>query len=257
LLAEAVHEALGLHGGGERKSSLIINNPHVRRRERPGKLAASTVAAKSEPKPALSKTIPEPPKAKEEVKSAQPALDFGKATSSAPVKKPVPALKRGGSSNSGIMQAFSKASTKVKQVDKPKPAAQNNDDTIIQAMSDDGEDDEDEVPQPKTRGASSRKSKKEREEELRQMMDEDETPIEEPVEEPVEEAPVKDEPAEVVTTSANGRRRGKRRITRKKQIMDEQGYLGMSSSWCDIFDRNLTIERSYNPGSRLGVFLGG
>ena len=112
------------------------------------------------------------------------------------------------------------------------------------ALSDDGEDDSELVPRPAA-GAAGRKSRKEREDELRRMMEEDDddddvdeaeekadTPMED-VEEPPEEVPerepevVKEEPAEVVSASSgDGRRRGKRRVMRKKQVMDEQGYLG-------------------------------
>ena len=214
---------------------------------------------KSETKPASSKSTPVPAKVKEETKksdtrksffgassapnkpkdetkAAPTPTDAEKPSSTAPVKKPAPALKRGGS---GIMQAFSKAATKVKKTDASQPATPSGDDSTAQPLSDDGEDDEVEMPKARVSATSGRKSKKEREEELRRMMEEDdeeeeeeeleereESPPEEPVEEPVVEEPVKEEKTEVVSASSDGRRRGKRRVMRKKQIMDDQGYLG-------------------------------
>ncbi len=57
-----------------------------------------------------------------------------------------------------------------------------------------------------------------------------ESPVEEPVEDEVEEVqeapPAKDEPKEIISASSDGRKRGKRRVMKKKQIMDDQGYLG-------------------------------
>jgi len=233
---------------------VAIKNSRVRRRERKGvgaKVSAASIArnVKQEAKPVLStssKPTPVAPKVKEASKPAQPSTDSDKLSTSAASKKAPPVLKRGGSSNSGIMQAFSKAATKVKK-DKgvSQPATPSGDDSSLHpTLSDDGEDDQ-EMPQPKIRATAGRKSRKEREEELRRMMDDDDeeeegqedkaaTPgeeleEEEPLEEPV--APKsQEEPAEVVTTAGDGRRRGKRRITRKKQIMDEQGYLG----WCSL-----------------------
>ena len=36
----------------------------------------------------------------------------------------------------------------------------------------------------------------------------------------------KPEPAEVVSNISNGRRRGRRRVMKKKSVMDEEGYFG-------------------------------
>lgn len=113
----------------------------------------------------------------------------------------------------------------------------------MQAMSDDGEDDSEVTGNPKAREATAQKSKREREAELRRMMEESDeepeekadTPMEEAPEEPdpepepepeAEAEPVKEGPPEIISASGDGRRRGKRRIMKKKQIMDEQGYLG-------------------------------
>lgn len=241
LLADTAQEAHGSRNGEDNLSGdrdYVITNPSVRRRERKG--AATNVAAtpagtkvtRKEIKSAFSKPAPAPSKLKEEVKASQPAPEAEKASSSAPAKKPTPSLKRGGSANSGIMQAFSKAATMAKK-EKPtsQPATPSGDDSSVQPMSDDGEDDS-EMPQPKARAGTGRKSRKEREEELRRMMeeeDEDEeeekAPSPEPEEEPPASPPAKEEPAEIMTTTSDGRRRGKRKIMRKKQIMDDQGYL--------------------------------
>ncbi|KAK3380124.1 DNA polymerase subunit Cdc27 [Lasiosphaeria ovina] len=260
LLADVAQEVLTLNGADERKASGTIANSHVRQRERKGGASvAAAVAAKpalkpsvkpalkqeakeSKPsffKPAPSSTStsapePAPPKVKEEAKSAQQSAETEKAAPSAPAKKPTPALKRGGSG--GIMQAFSKAATKVKKEATSQPATLSGDDSSVQPLSDDGEDDS-EMPLPKRRNVTEMsQSKKMREEELRRMMEDDDEEEEqdeeekaasedEPIEEPpVEPEPPKEEP-EVVTASSGGRRRGKRKIMRKKQIMDDDGYL--------------------------------
>jgi len=166
-------------------------------------------------------------------------------------KKPVPALSRGGSG--GIMQAFAKGATKPKKKQESQPTTPTGADNGSNlALSDDGEDEDDSelIPKP-TAAAAGRKSRKEREDELRRMMEDDEddeeaeekadTPMEDVGESP-EDVPEpqpdleKQEPAEVVATSSgDGRRRGKRRIMRKKQVMDEQGYLGMLDLRPDIW----------------------
>lgn len=243
----------------------------MRRRERKG-VAAKTTAApavdrtvkqepkavKSDPRAALSKAFASAkPKSevKEEAKPEIAPAESGKPAPGAENKKPTPALKRGGSNTSSIMQAFSKAATKVKRAETSQPATPSGDDSSAQPMSDDGEDDS-EMPQPVPRGAASRKTRKEREEELRRMMDADddeddededdasekraESPVEEPMDETADEPeapePAPAEPAEVVTTSTDGRRRGKRKVMRKKQVMDEQGYLGAISTLLSFQD---------------------
>jgi DNA polymerase delta subunit 3 len=217
-----------------------VRNPHVRRREGRGtipKASSSAAPVKaaltgSQPKPATQSNFAK--ESKDETSSANiPA-------SSNAAKKPIPSLKRGGSS--GIMQAFAKgAPAKPKKEEQP----QNSNLTL----SDDGEDDEDIIPKPRaaTESDGARKSRQQREAELRRMMDEDDeeedeendgdeadaredTPMgdaEEPVQEPEPEKE-KEEPAEIETIGDDGRRRGKRRVMRKKQIMDDQGYLGMT-----------------------------
>lgn len=271
MLADVAREALSLGNGDDRKTSAAVHNPYVRRRERKGP-AASLSAAVTNPVKQEVKVAPlklgatSSVKAKEEPKMAsQSTADTDKPSSSAPAKKP-PALKRGGSSNSSIMQAFSKAAavTKAKKEKTPSLAATpSGDDSSMQPLSDDGEDDD--MPQPKPRSTAGRKTKKEREEELRRMMDEmdededdddkastPDEPEEEPMEEPPAPEPVQEEPAELVSTSGNGRRRGKRKVMRKKQIMDEQGYLGMCPG---LVARHQLIKCSDYSGAGLGVIL--
>jgi hypothetical protein len=247
LLVDAANEFLTLDTSNYQKSLSPITNSSVRRRERQGaglKASAAAAAAVKPPAMANSKTLQAPAagKVKGEPRPAKPAQEIAeKASSSGAAKKAAPPLKRGGSS--GIMQAFSKAATKAtkpkKEAETPQLATPSGEDPAVQPLSDDGEEEE-ELPQPKPRSVSGLKSKKQREEELRKMMEEDdeeeeevsekeETPEDEPMEEePPAAEPVKEEEKEVVTASTNGRRRGRRRVMRKKQIMDDQGYLGMS-----------------------------
>ncbi|KAK4134178.1 hypothetical protein BT67DRAFT_310439 [Trichocladium antarcticum] len=240
LLADAANEVLGLGAGNDGNSIATITNPWVRRRERQGagpKTAAAS-AVKPRAKPIVSKVAQAlaPAKVKEEAKPPQPAQNTAdKTTSSAPTKKPAPTLKRGAGSG-GIMQAFSKAAAKPKKAQPAPTPPSGGDDSTMQAMSDDGEDDA-EMPQPKARRTSGSKSRKEREEALKRMMEEDDDEEEEPsekeespVEEPMEEEPpvpelAKEEETEIGTTSTNGRRRGRRKVMRKKQITDTEGYL--------------------------------
>ncbi|KAH8879434.1 hypothetical protein GQ53DRAFT_37880 [Thozetella sp. PMI_491] len=236
LLSEVARQVLVLQATDDspatRKLYGAIPNAHVRRRERKGFSGkAVPVPVKQEPK-LVEKHAAKPAAAaeavKEEAKSAAPTKEVASSSAPVPTKKPIPTLKK---ANSGIMQAFSKAAAKPSKPKAPKP--------VDTPMSDDGEDDE-EMPRPQVRqGASERKSRKEREDELRRMMDDDdddedeedpeekeeEDPMEEPVEEPPATEPAKEEPKEIVASSGDGRRRGKRRVMKKKQVMDDQGYL--------------------------------
>ncbi|KAF9881613.1 DNA polymerase subunit cdc27 [Colletotrichum karsti] len=221
-----------------------ITNPNVRRRDRKGKppvAAAATPAAKpvkKEPANVASKPAAEPKAedVKKEIgkKEAKPAAKESPFSTAASKKGSAPpTLKKSGSS--GIMGSFAKAAAKAasKPKEAPKKEEPVNDSP---ALSDDGEDDDDDIPaaKPSTDG---RRSRKEREADLKRMMEEEseEEPEEkekEPEDEPMEEAPEPEpetkkepEPSEVVASSGDGRRRGKRKVMKKKQIMDEQGYL--------------------------------
>ncbi|TLS27136.1 hypothetical protein PpBr36_04613 [Pyricularia pennisetigena] len=256
LLSDAAQQALQIASADDplelNRKLGNISNSQVRRRDRKGLAVPPPAAVKSEPKPSQPVKA-EPPKpqgvfgksnapAKDESKSqdtssAKSSQAASAASTQSDSKKPPSSMKRGGSG--GLMQAFAKAKPK-KKVELTVPSQTDT------AMSDDGEDDSEAVPAPRNAepadGAASRKTRKEREEELKRMMEEDDddveeekeredTPMEEPEEEP-EEAPAPEapkepeEPAEVVSASTgDGRRRGRKRVMRKKQIMDDQGYL--------------------------------
>ncbi|KAJ9149074.1 DNA polymerase delta subunit 3 [Pleurostoma richardsiae] len=209
-----------------------IISPYVRRRERKGAASAA--------QPAATAKIKDEPKVKEEAAPTPPGKEAAasaasSAASSAVTKKSTPGLKRGGSG--GIMQSFAKAAAMPKKPKSSQPATPSaaEDSGSMQALSDDGEDDSTAMPEPQEETATARNRRKEREAELRRMMEEDDeepeetpdTPMEEPEEEPpAEPEPEKEpEPAEVVSSTGDGRKRGKRRVMRKKQILDDQGYL--------------------------------
>ncbi|KAK7748920.1 CDC27 protein [Cytospora paraplurivora] len=222
-----------------------IHNPYVRRRERRG-LAQKPVAPPSKPsnaKPPAAKhasaTEPAPAaKAKEEAKADQKPTVKESTPVPSGANKPAPAPKRGASG--GIMQSFAKAASmpKKRKTTSQTAASSAVEDSSTQALSDDGEDDSAPAPEPQHESEATRKSRKERQEELRRMMEEDseddepekeDTPIDELEEEapaPEPEKKEEPEPAEVISNTADGRRRGKRRVMKKKTVMDDQGYLG-------------------------------
>ncbi|KAI1452739.1 DNA polymerase subunit Cdc27 [Annulohypoxylon moriforme] len=209
-----------------------IANPNVRRRERRGQISkpiASTPVPKAEPKQESKPTI-----AKEESKPAPQAGTKGPAPATTK-KSATASLKRQGSSG-GIGQMFAKAAARPK---KPaaKPVTETEDDQKM-ALSDDGEDDTEPTPGAEDESSSARQSRINRQAELRRMMEEsdEEEPEkpESPADEPMEEEPPEpepetepkaEEPAEIVSSTGDGRRRGRRRVTKKKQVMDDKGYL--------------------------------
>ncbi|KAI3401384.1 hypothetical protein diail_11468 [Diaporthe ilicicola] len=211
-----------------------VRNPYVRRRQRQGAgpRPAAVVSKVSEAKPPALKTAPATQVKEEAAPEQKPA-----SKESTPVlsgsKKPPPTLKRGASG--GIMQSFAKAASKPKKTSTPQPAtASAADDSPMQELSDDGEDDT--VPEPSNEDDTVRKTRKDRQEELKRMMEEEseeeepdneDTPMEEPEEfpEPEPQEDEKPEPAEVISSASNGRRRGKKRVMKKKTVMDDQGYL--------------------------------
>ncbi|KAK4165185.1 DNA polymerase subunit Cdc27 [Cladorrhinum sp. PSN259] len=235
LLVDAANEVLNISTEDDKKL-VPINNPYVRIRERRGPdlktaAVAKAPAAKQQPKTPAFKAAPAaaPAKVNEEPKPEPPMAEKPESTA----KKPAPALKRNASS--GIMAAFSKAAAKPKKEVKQEP---KKEEPPVQALSDDGEDDEEEVFESKPKSSSTSKTKKQREEELRRMMEDDEdeemeeksekaeSPEPEPMEEePPAPEPVTEEKSEIVESTANGRKRGKRKVMRKKQVMDDQGYL--------------------------------
>jgi len=231
-----------------------ISNPHVRRRTRKGPTPVKPGApTASKAQTAAAKPKAEAPAVKPKVEPKEKESNPGSVASKvkkeggessqestpAPSSKPTPSLKRGASG--GIAASFAKAANMPK-----KPAKKKEEDTAM-ALSDDGEADEDDIPAPKRKATddeATRKSRKEREEELRRMMEEDEEnesddeaeEKDDPVDQEMEEAPepepepapqekVKDEPAEVISSTEGGRRRGRRKVMQKKRILDDQGYM--------------------------------
>lgn len=168
------------------------------------------------------------------------------------------------------MQSFAKAASKPKKASTPQAtAASTADDSPMQELSDDGEDDT--VVEPKVEDDTARKTRKDRQEELKRMMEEEsedepdkeDTPMEEPEEEeipePEPEKEEKSEPAEVISSASNGRRRGKRRVMKKKTVMDDQGYLGelRSIGLCKTWNVYVDTEHSHGSRNWLGIFLRG
>ncbi|OAR01733.1 hypothetical protein LLEC1_08040 [Akanthomyces lecanii] len=214
-----------------------IYNPHTRRRERrKGVPAPASVPAAKKPEPTASSAVNPAAAAAPVKKEPSPSAPVKREAQSANSAKSAPAPKK--SAGGGIMQSFAKAAGKPP---KPKPIVKKEEDTAM-ALSDDGEADADDMPAAKKTAAeteSLRQAKRKREEDLRRMMEEDEdddeeednepedAEMEEPEPEP-EPEPVKEEekePAEVVSASSDGRRRGKRRVMKKKRILDDQGYM--------------------------------
>ncbi|KAK2593489.1 CDC27 protein [Conoideocrella luteorostrata] len=215
-----------------------IHNPYVRARDRKFQpmlvsstqtIAAKPVAQQADPgkKKALE---PSPNDSQQSVPSAV------RSTSS--FKRP---------STGNILQSFMK-SNPTPPNRQAEPAQQT--DMSATALSDDGEaDDSDHLPsKPTSHSGPNFKSRTEREEGLRRMMEEEESSEdlndaeesasdhvveEQPVPE-LEPVPVpavntvmqaKNESLEVISSSGDGRRRGKRRVLQKKRILDEQGYM--------------------------------
>ncbi|CVK93070.1 uncharacterized protein FMAN_12545 [Fusarium mangiferae] len=234
----------------------VISNPNARRRERTIRPQPSTSvpsqAVKKEPtaSKSTSKTT-----VKEETSTVKPEakqMKSAKQESSAPSSKegtpapsggktPTPSLKRGVSG--GIMQSFAKAAARPP---KPKPAPKKEEDTTM-TLSDDGEADDSDIVATKSKSTVDstdiKRKRQEREDALRKMMEDDDEEEEkedsdkesEQADEDMEEAPEPEpepetkkeesEPAEVISSTGDGRRRGRRRVMKKKRILDDQGYM--------------------------------
>ena len=145
---------------------------------------------------------------------------------------PHPTLKK---ESSSLFKSFAKAKPKVKRegtgTDSEVPSA------VEDEVMKDASDDEEEIyklPVPSAEIVDiDRKSRKEREAALKKMMDDDDEDENVPAPEPEEEdaevledaKPAKEE--EPIVETKNGRRRGRRRVTKKKTVKDDEGYLGM------------------------------
>ncbi|KAK7996393.1 optic atrophy 3-like protein [Apiospora arundinis] len=226
---------------GANKTYGTLINPNTRRRERRAGAPPPAAPAKAQPKPQVKQetkptiNLKEEPKwaLTKEAKDSKPAAN---TTAKKVAAAAAPALKRQGSSG-GIGQMFAKQASKPK-----KPAAKPKEEAPAPALSDEGEDDSEAMPEAKQAAEEDGKSRRDRQAELRRMMDESddeeeesksepESPADEPMDEdpappePEPEAKEEEGPAEIVASSGDGRRRGRRRVMKKKQIMDEQGYL--------------------------------
>lgn len=221
------------------RGSEVIVNRNISRRQ-PGNQTADALSTSQQSsgrtKSSTPKSFAMAKAVCKEAEAPEPTL-----TSSGPKAVPaaVPPLKRGGS---GILDSFAKMASKPRNV-QPPPAPVYDSEGSPKFASDDGEDDgEDDAvdlfkPAPMNDLESNRKTRREREAELRRMMD---------VEDEEEESVAKGESsvasphegasneevveAEQETSSAPdkaGPKRGKRRVTRKKQVQDAEGYLGM------------------------------
>lgn len=185
------------------------------------------------------------------------------------------------------MQSFAKAAASKKD-SKPKlapPPAQSSEkktsSTAMASDDDDGEEDSpsDFLPKPKAPGdsAAARKARDDRVAELKRMMEEDDedeaeeapsSPDEVPQETPqdAEEAEMKLEAdaqsqgqgdsqgGEVVSGSGNGRKRGKRKVIKKRQVQDDEGYFGKSLQLCLLHGRIYTVANHPRPASRQSRF---
>ncbi|PNP41260.1 hypothetical protein TGAMA5MH_07132 [Trichoderma gamsii] len=230
----------------------LIANPKARKKGRKGRPPPSVpvsvpVSIPSAPKATKQETqsaAPKPSQAERVKQETKEAPSADSTPSSSAGKKPPASLKRG--SSGGIMQSFARAAAKPP---KPKPEAKPKDEDTSMALSDDGEADEEDLPGSKSIDLEAlKRTRKEREEQLLRMMEDPEDEAEEkeeakkedeqsdeemeeasepePEPEPEPEQPKEDkEPAEVISNSSNGRRRGKRRVMKKKRILDDQGYM--------------------------------
>ncbi|EHK46261.1 uncharacterized protein TrAtP1_005830 [Trichoderma atroviride] len=226
----------------------LIANPKARKKDRKGRTPVSVpVSVPSAPKAAKQEAqsaTPKPSQAEKVKQETREAPSADSTPSSSAGKKPPASLKRG--SSGGIMQSFARAAAKPP---KPKPETKPKDEDTSMALSDDGEADEEDLPGSKSIDMEAlKRTRKEREEQLLRMMEDPEDEAEgkeeakkgdeqsdeemeeasepEPEAEPEPEQPKEDkEPAEVISNSSNGRRRGKRRVMKKKRILDDQGYM--------------------------------
>ncbi|ORY09654.1 DNA polymerase subunit Cdc27 [Clohesyomyces aquaticus] len=223
-----------------------IHNPYIKRRTAKFAPAPAPGASKTAPK-AASKP-PVTAAAKEE--QAKPASRRGSMSEDNSSRQPTPqpssssgTLKKSGSKpnlkrdTSDIFKSFAKAKAKPKEAAKSKESTPAPiPDERMQGMSED-EGDDDEGPQIKfdaEKQAAARKLRAEKEEALRKMMEDDDDedmPDAPPAEEkesqdsPIDEVPSA-APAETASvTVQGGRRRGRRQVTKKKTVKDEEGYL--------------------------------
>ena len=213
-----------------------IQNPNARRR--PRRTAPPTPAPVAKDAGLNAKPLAATAKVKEETKT-EPKQSSAKATPE-PGKKDISKPAQTKRQNSDIFKSFAKAKTAPKQDSQSSaeasPAAEPSDEPMT-GFSEDEADDDALLEAEEAAKEPTGKNKTEREAELQAMMDQEDEPMDDPspaageqseeLEATVDKAESqKDgEPKENVTVE-NGRRRGRRRVTKKKTVKDEEGYLG-------------------------------
>ncbi|OCK83591.1 hypothetical protein K432DRAFT_379368 [Lepidopterella palustris CBS 459.81] len=221
-----------------------IHNPHVKRRatRRPPPIASEATTA---PKSIAQTSSTVQPKEKDDVtaqtaRGSQLAVAAKKTDAKATFKR----------EKSDIFKSFAKANAKpkAKEAEKSKeytPAIESaeqsaHEDEPMKDVSED-EYEEDYTPEveiSKEKNDAARKARAEREEKLRKMMDDDDDDDDDNDDVPMDDAPIAEEPKDAPierqpqkaaesasVTVSGGRRRGKRRVTKKKTVRDEEGYL--------------------------------
>lgn len=216
----------------------VIFNPHLRLREQKGQTVSNAPATFKAPSKGMFQ--------KDKMKAEAIETPF-KGPASTPT-----------ASGKNVKRDFAGAIHKsfAKSVMKPsvKKKAAIKEDEHETALSSDGEaDDSDIMPSANAKQPDSRtKSRKEREDELRRMMEEDakdnsgednssDSSEKDPAlsdthkedqqapavsEQPEAKMSAEAEVSEVVSSTGDGRRRGKRRVMKKKRILDDHGYMG-------------------------------
>ncbi|CAG5161186.1 uncharacterized protein ALTATR162_LOCUS5977 [Alternaria atra] len=227
-----------------------IRNQHIKRRT--AKYAPPTASSK----PAANLVIKSTAKAtttlgaKEKEKSASTqrgsTSEDNTSGRSTPQPSAAPSTLKRSDSKSGakkdkatgdLFKSFAKAKPKAKEAEKSKESTPAPvEDEPMQGMSEDegDPDDEPEIKIDEEKNEAARKAREERAERLRKMMeDDDEEMPDAPAtadsqpDAPSTAATDTTEPAdgEATVTVANGRRRGRRRVMKKKKVKDEDGYL--------------------------------
>lgn len=231
-----------------------ILNSNAKQKDRKGPKPVST-SNTTKPEPPAPKQMPVKSSVGSQFKnkaSESPSSSQGQSTPSGEKLRSSGTKARSG----GIMQSFAKAAAstpKPKQDGAPQPAGNLAAKTRPTAMvsDDDGEEDDHSgiLSLPKASGDSTatRKAREEREAELKRMMEEDDEGEEEeapnsPDEELEEPSPGPEETetkdaegkggqeqggaSELVSSSGDGRKRGKRKVIKKRQVQDDEGYFG-------------------------------
>ncbi|KAJ9662392.1 hypothetical protein H2201_006101 [Coniosporium apollinis] len=228
-----------------------VQNPNVKRRTNrrpppPAAPVATTAAAKMAPRPStttIAKST-EPPPAKRR-KSSESAASASRAStpqvdaaaippSKLEAKAKAPTLKR---DKSDIFKSFAKSKPPKPKKQDTASSAEATPAPEDEPMDDASEDEQEEdfaITAPTVDDKAARQARKEREEALRNMMEDEDEPMEDApemqavaeqqatlIDSKAEEEP---EQKEEVTVSG-GRRRGRRRVMKKQTVKDEEGYL--------------------------------